>query len=356
MASDRFTVPIDATIRAAVACIDSNERGIAVVTDRDLRVIGTITDGDVRRCMLNGLGMDAPLREILEQKSRPRAARPVTASPDLPRTKLLEIMLEHSIRQVPIVDPDGRFLGLVTRDELLDTGRARVDAVVMAGGQGTRLRPLTADLPKPMLPVGERPLLEHILDQLRRSGITNVNVTTHYLADKIKEHFGDGQQYGLEINYVTEERPLGTAGAIGYLTPSESPLLVMNGDVLTGVDFRSMLSYHEEQKADLTVAVRRHEIQVPYGVIQANDGLVSSIEEKPTLALFVNAGIYLLEPRVAKTIPKGDRLDMTDVIGRLLAEGRRVASFPLREYWLDIGRPEDYRKANDDMAAGRVGG
>jgi NDP-sugar pyrophosphorylase family protein len=222
-------------------------------------------------------------------------------------------------------------------------------AVVMAGGYGTRLRPITEELPKPMLPIGDRPLLELTLQQLRDAGIKRVNLATHYKRDIIANHFGDGHNFGVKIRYVEEDQPLGTAGALGLIETSEDPLLVINGDVVTRVDFHAMLDFHRHHRADMTVAVRQHEVQLPHGVVETDGLAITGISEKPILRHFMNAGIYLLNPEMCRFVPSGRRYDMTDLISRLIAEGCRVVSFPIREYWLDIGQVEDYQKALRDF-------
>lgn len=223
----------------------------------------------------------------------------------------------------------------------------------MAGGYGTRLRPLTDDLPKPMLPVGTKPLLELIVEQLRVAGIRQVNVATHYRGEVITDHFKDGQDFGVEIRYVKEDQPLGTAGALSLLEESDEPLLVMNGDILTRVDFRAMLNFHREHNAELTVGVRQYEFRVPYGVVNTNGVDVTGISEKPVVRQFINAGIYLLNPLVRRVIPNGRPYDIPELIENLLKEKRCVVCFPIREYWLDIGKSDQYDQAKADMASGR---
>jgi len=227
-----------------------------------------------------------------------------------------------------------------------------VQAVVMAGGFGKRLRPLTDELPKPMLPVGGRPLMELIIEQLRDAGIQRMYVTTHYLPEKIKAHFGDGHAFGVEIEYIAEEKPLGTAGGISLIESPEVPLLVVNGDILTKVNFRAMLAYHRECNAALTLAVRKQGFDIPFGVVETEDGLVRRITEKPTYVYTVNAGIYLVSPQAHRMIPNDRRTDMTDLIARLIDERQPVASFMIREYWLDIGHYDDYMRAQQDIEHG----
>ncbi len=347
-------IPPSATIREAAACIDRATRGIALVTDGERRLLATVTDGDVRRAMLAGIGLDAPLAELLAHKqAAPSSAyrEPVTAPLGTDRSTLLHLMRERQVRQVPLIDHEGRVASLVTLDELLPEPVLPLEGVIMAGGFGSRLRPLTDDLPKPMLPVGDRPLLERIIEQMRRAGIRRVNITTHYLSEKITSYFGDGHALGVELHYVTEDSPLGTAGALSLMEPSNEPLLVINGDILTRVDFRSMLAFHREYGADLTVAVRPIEMQVPYGVAECDGPYLRRLTEKPAFTYLVNAGIYLLEPTVRRFVPAGRRFDMTDLIQRLLETGRIVANFPILEYWLDIGKHGDYAQAQEDVKA-----
>lgn len=344
----------DGPIRQAITCINQNAKGIVLVTDEERRLLGTISDGDVRRAVLAGESLDTPVSELLARKAGSPYPEPVTALAGTERAVLLRLMQERVVRQVPLLDGDKHVVDLVTLDELLPGPAVPLQAVIMAGGFGTRLYPLTEELPKPMLPVGDRPLMELIVEQLRQAGIRRVNVTTHYMAEKIVEHFGDGHDFGVELSYVAEDRPLGTAGALGLMQAPQEPLLVINGDILTQVDFRAMLVYHQEQKAELTVAVRKYDLNVPYGVVESDGAFVRGLVEKPVLSFFVNAGIYLLEPSVHQCIPNGQRFDMTDLIQRLLEEGRTVASFPVMEYWLDIGQPVDYERAQEDWRDGRL--
>ena len=255
----------------------------------------------------------------------------------------------HQVRQVPLVDAERRVVRLVRLSDLLPQDTQSVDAVVMAGGYGTRLQPLTNDLPKPMLPVGEQPLLENIIKQLRDAGIQQINLATHFQQDVIFEHFGDGGNFGVTINYVQEDQPLGTAGALGMLDIADKPLLVINGDILTQVDFQAMIDFHREHNADMTVGVRLHELRIPYGVVESDGIAVTSISEKPIIRHFINAGIYLLNPGVCRFVPAGEHYDMTDLILRLLSEHHHVVSFPIREYWVDIGSLDDYQQALVDL-------
>jgi dTDP-glucose pyrophosphorylase/CBS domain-containing protein len=343
------TVFLHSSIRETMSTIDRGTKGIALVLDEERRLLGTITDGDVRRALLASVDLNAPVSLLLKRKQNSPHPVPVTAPVGMEREALLVLMHDHDVRQLPLLDSDGRVVGLITMDELIPSDGLSLQAVIMAGGFGTRLRPLTEDTPKPMLPVDGRPIMQLIIEQLRQAGIKRVNITTHYQPEKITNYFGNGEAFGVELNYVSEGRPLGTAGALGLMEVSTEPLLVVNGDILTQVDFRAMLLYHQEYRADLTVGVRQYEMQVPYGVIECDDYRVQGVQEKPLLRFFVNAGIYLLSPSVYAYIPNGERFDMTDLIQRLLDEGRTVVSFPILEYWLDIGQHTDYEQAQVDM-------
>ena len=346
-------VPPDYSIRQVVACIDRNGKGIALITDESGRLLDTVTDGDVRRALLINQDMDAPVSDLLRLKPAGSNAKPITAPVGTDHADLLQLMQENVLRQVPLITNDGRVEALITLDELLPDQVLPLQAVIMAGGSGTRLRPLTDDTPKPMLTVGDRPLMELMIEQLRQVGIRQVNISTFHKSEKITEHFGDGSKFGVQLNYVTENRPLGTAGALGLMPEPQEPLLVINGDILTRVNFRAMLDYHKEHAAALTMAVRKYDLNVPYGVIESDGAVVKRLVEKPLLKFMVNAGIYLLEPLVFRYIPNGQTFNMTDLIQRLLDEGHRVASFPILEYWLDIGTHIDYEQAHQDFQNGR---
>lgn len=338
-----------ATVREAMECIDRNMRGIALVV-AGRKLVGTITDGDIRRAMLADLSLDAPVSVLLERQKELHEPRPMplTAPFGSAPAELIAIMRRYDVRQVPLVDDKGEVQDLALLDELVDVEGPPLRAVVMAGGFGTRLGELTRETPKPMLPVGDRPLLERIIEQLRDAGIGHVNLTTHYRAEEIAAYFGNGENLGVEIEYVSEDQPLGTAGALG-LIDSDRPILVMNGDILTRVDFKAMHRFHEEHVADMTIAVRPYEARVPYGLVEIDGSRILSIAEKPLARGFVNAGIYLINPDVCRLVSPGESLDMPQLIDRLLGDSRQVVGFPLREYWLDIGRIADYEQALSDV-------
>ena len=336
------------SLREALRCLDANGEGIALVVDSERKLLGTITDGDLRRATLAGLDIDQETVDSLLRRRTGKHARPVSAPVGANHIELLKKMKESGLRHIPLVDEKGTVHEIALMRELALDAELPVTAVVMAGGLGTRLRPLTETLPKPMLPVGDRPVMEHVLEQLHKVGISHVSITTHYKPEAIMQHFGDGRRFGVEISYVNEKEPLGTAGALGLLKPPEGPVLVINGDVLTQVNFRSMLAYHADNHAEMTVGVRKFDLQVPYGVVDMAGARVNRLDEKPTYSFFINAGVYLIEPTVFPMIKTQERLDATELIERLISQGKTVIGFPIHEYWLDIGRPDDYVRAKEE--------
>lgn len=341
----------DMPLSEAVDVLDRGGVGLLIIVDDSRKLLGVMTDGDHRRAILRHVPPDEPCINVATR-------HPVTAPSGISPAEALDIM-DHArgflVNHLTLVDEAGAVKGLILRSDLITSEETPVSAMVMAGGFGLRLRPMTADTPKPMLPVDGKPVMEHVLNHLKQAGIRRINVTTHYRPEKITDYFGDGKAMGLDIKYVPEERPLGTGGAVGLIEPSSEPLLVVNGDVLTGIDFSAMIDFHREHAADMTVAVRRYDFPVPFGVIECEHGYLTRFSEKPTLNFFVNAGIYLLQPAVQNLITPGEAFDMTDLIERLLKARRPVATFPIREYWLDIGQHADYERAQTEFAAGSGG-
>ncbi|MEO2010075.1 MAG: nucleotidyltransferase family protein [Pirellulaceae bacterium] len=337
----------DRTVRDAMTTIGEGQLGIVLLIDDSSKFLTTITDGDIRRAILRGVNVDASVMQVVEE-GRPRSAS-VTAGVHTSLEERWRIMEVAQVKHLPILNDCGQVVDLLLHDDPMHNEFLPVEAMIMAGGFGTRLRPLTEDIPKPMLPIDGQPLLERTVNQLRKAGICNINVSTHYKSDKITQYFGTGRKFGVNMKYLAEEQPLGTAGALGLIENIDKPLLVVNGDILTMVDFRSMFRFHCEQHADLTVGVRQYTVDVPYGVIRAEEGVVSQIQEKPKLEFLVNAGVYLVEPSVLGEIPTDERFDMTDLIEKLLLQDRPIVSFPIVEYWLDIGRMADFERAQEDI-------
>ncbi|MBM4002640.1 MAG: CBS domain-containing protein [Planctomycetes bacterium] len=333
------------TIREAMSRINRGARGIVLVVDAQQRLEHTVTDGDIRRAILAGDGLDQPISSLIARKP----SGPITAPCDLPVDQQVRRMQDHGVRQLPLIDARGRVTGMTFLEDLIrEPDSSSVQAVIMAGGFGKRLRPLTDQTPKPMLPIRGKPLMERTINRLKSAGIRNINITTCYLPEKISGYFGNGSQLGVDLHYVAEDQPLGTAGALGLLTSNQDTLLVLNGDILTSVDFRSMIEFHRHHNADLTVGVRQYGVEVPFGVVETQQGMVRSLREKPTVDFLVNAGIYLVEPSARSLIPQQRRFDMTELIQAMLHAGRNVMSYPIVEYWIDIGKLDDFQKAQQE--------
>jgi dTDP-glucose pyrophosphorylase len=345
----KFVVTQETRLREVILAIDRGAKGVALVVDEEQRLVATLTDGDMRRAILAGHDLQSSVTDLLSVLRVKGRMDPITAHAGTSRGEVLRLMSEHSIRHVPVIDGANRVQELATLEELTVNPKSPLRAVVMAGGFGKRLLPLTAETPKPMLKVGDRPLMEHVLAKLREAGIRQVKISTHYHAEKISSHFGNGEAYGIDLEYIRENVPLGTAGALS-LMQGDDPLLVINGDILTNVDFCAMRDFHDEYHAEMTVAVRQYCLDVPYGMVECEGMYITGLKEKPTLKILVNAGIYLLSPAARHFIPSGERFDMTQLVERLLDARRTVVSFPIWEYWIDIGRQEDFEQAQFDVA------
>ena len=351
-----FCVAATATIGDAVRCIDANGEGLAIVLTDDGHLMDTVTDGDVRRALLAGAALDAPVKALLEiGKRAPHDKGPVTAPKTLSDADLLQMMTEKVIRQLPLVDEHGELVDIAFMHELVEELEEDPVAILMAGGRGARLLPLTEKVPKPLLPIGDKPVMERIISQLREAGIKKMNVAVHHKSEQISSHFGNGSRFGVELTYVAEDKPLGTAGSLRALGQLTEPFIVINADIVTTLSYKALIAYHREHKADITVAVRRYEIAVPYGVLECDGPQINRLVEKPVTTVLVNAGIYLVEPRVTKLIPEDEHFDMTDLVSRVLESGGSVVAFPIHEYWLDIGRHEDYSSAQRAFREGLLG-
>jgi dTDP-glucose pyrophosphorylase len=335
----------DDKLERAVQVLEQEEIKIVLVVDESGKLLGTITDGDIRRSLLRHLTMGALLSQVM-------CKTPLVAHEGDDQSTLLAMMKSKGILQIPILNDDDVVIGLETRNHLQGEGRYDNPVFLMAGGFGKRLQPLTNDVPKPLLKVGNKPILETILLQLVESGFHNFYISTHYKAEMLQQHFGDGSRWGVNIHYVNEVTPLGTAGALGLLPENlpALPLLMMNGDLLTKVNFNKLLSFHTEQKSIATMCVREYDYQVPYGVIEMEQHQVTSITEKPIYNFFVNAGIYVLEPGLIQKVKGTEYLDMPQLITGEIEKGEKISSYPIYEYWLDIGRIEEYERANREAS------
>ncbi len=331
----------DISIRDALKIIDKSSKQICLVVENE-KLIGTLTDGDIRRGFLDGLGLDSPIKSIVFRT-------PTTCSAEDSREKILKIAITNKLHQIPIVDNKGRLVGLKEIDELLKPKSKTNSVVLMVGGLGTRLMPLTEDTPKPMLEVGGRPILQTIVEGFAKHGFINITMCLGYKSNVIQDFFKDGKAFEVNIDYIVEEKRMGTAGALTLLKKEfNEPFFVMNGDLLTNIDYEKMLDFHQINSSKATMCVRKYDIEVPYGVVSIDNENIVSIEEKPIHSFFVNAGIYLLEPECIDLIPKNEFYDMPTLFEKLIDVKEKTVSFPLKEYWLDIGRLEDFKKANID--------
>jgi len=337
------------TMQKAIEVLNEEALQIALVVNDDDQLVGILTDGDIRRGLLKHYGLDTAVNKFM-------FTTPTLASTDETRDQILKKMNSVGIMQIPIIDENKHIVGLETLQHLLEKKRFDNPVFLMAGGFGTRLQPLTDHTPKPLLTVGNKPILETILDQFIEAGFHNFYISTHYKAEMLREYFGDGTDWDVTISYIHENKPLGTAGALGLLPDGvpDMPVLMMNGDLLTKVDFSELLQFHMENGGEATMCVREYDFQVPYGVITANDHKVASIVEKPIHKFFVNAGIYVLSPEIINKIDGNSYLDMPHMLQEYIDSGGQVNIFPVYEYWLDIGRIDEYEQANTDMLNGVV--
>lgn len=333
------------SLRHALEVMDREALQIALVAAEGGRLLGVLTDGDVRRALLRGQLLEVPVSEVMH-------LNPITAAPNWSAARLLSKLEQHQLLQIPLLDDSGIIVGLKTLHGMLKRPRQDNPVFLMAGGFGTRLRPLTNTCPKPMLKVGERPLLEVIVNSYKSYGFHRFYVSTHFMPEIIRDHFGDGRELGVEITYVHESEPLGTGGALGLLPHDEIdlPLFMMNGDVLTTLNFLALLSHHEEHGGAATMCVREFEHQVPYGVITTDAGKVVEMVEKPIQRYNVNAGIYVLSPSVVHGVKRGTRIDMPTLLEQHISRNDVVNFFHIREYWLDIGRVEDFQRAQVEFS------
>lgn len=333
----------DASLESAIKVLDAGALRIALITDEKRKLLGTLTDGDIRRALLKHIPLHAAVSQAM-------CSTPRTAQKDWSRSRVLSVMENAELLQLPVVDSDGCVVGLETLHGLLEKRTIDNPVFLMAGGFGTRLRPLTQNCPKPLLKVGDKPVLELILEKFVDAGFYRFYISTHYLPQMIRDHFGDGSRWGVEIQYIHEEEPLGTGGALGLLPHDEIdlPFIMMNGDLLTTLDYVGLLGFHLKQDSTATMCVREYEYQIPYGVVEIDGINIHTMVEKPTHKCFINAGIYVVSPELMKSVSAGERIDMPTLLERQIALDKKVTIFPVHEYWLDIGRINDFERAQED--------
>ena len=335
-----------ASIEEAVRLIDLGSLRVALVVDEQGHLLGTVTDGDIRRALLKHIPMTNAVEEIMHKT-------PKVATVDTPREAVRAMMEQDDLLSIPVLN-NGKLVGLETLQHIVKRNRIENPVFIMAGGFGKRLSPLTDNCPKPLLKVGDKPILETILEGFIQSGFYRFYISTHYKSEMIRDYFGDGSKWGVEIEYVHEESPLGTGGALGLLPKDipQMPLIMMNGDIMTKVDYAALLDYHNDNSSVATMCVMEYEYQVPYGVIEAKGDRIVGIVEKPVHKFFVNAGIYVISRELVQSTDANISVDMPTLLEKQIEQDAMVSMFPVHEYWLDVGKMNDFERAQRDFLDG----
>lgn len=331
------------TILRALELLDLHALRIVLVVDENNHLLGSITDGDIRRGLLKGQDLHASVESVMHTS-------PYSIEEDkLTNRQIFEIMREKRYLALPVIK-DGQLVNIITLDDLIRTKRKENPVFIMAGGFGTRLRPLTDKCPKPMLPIGGKPLLDTIILSLKEQGFYRFYISTHYLPEVIQNYFGNGEKFDIQIQYVHESEPLGTGGALSLLPPQEVnlPFIVINGDVLTNMNFSKLIDFHISQNAVATMCVREFQYQIPYGVVNSEQNNIKSMTEKPSYYFDINTGIYVISPELLAQV-EAQFIGMPTILEQQISKAQKVASYPLHEYWLDIGHMEDYNRAQRDI-------
>ena len=341
-----ISIDLLANALTAMQIIDSGGAQIALVVDSQKCLVGTLTDGDIRRALLNGESIESPVERIMN-----RCFRYVRRGDDI--SAVLQMMRSEALLQIPVLDDKGRVVELLLLQDLIAPARIPNPVVIMAGGRGTRLRPYTENCPKPMIHVDGKPMLEIILEACISSGFHKFYFSVNYLKEQIIDHFGYGDAWGVSIDYLIEDQPMGTAGSLQFLPSTlKDPFLVMNGDVLTRFDLIRLLRFHSEHDAVGTLCVREHTTTVPFGVVQTKGAELSGFIEKPSYRQLVNAGVYVIDPKLLSLLPPRQVTDMPLLLQNAQLAGHRVVVCPIHEYWIDVGRPEALRQAHHDWSTG----
>ncbi len=339
---DEVKLDKNASIKEALQIIGNGAIQIAIILDNNGELYGTLSDGDIRRGLLNGLNLDSPISSIIFKN-------PTCAKISHTKDQVIQIAVSKKINQIPIINEDGKVLGIKLLNDLIKPENKKNKVILMVGGLGLRLRPYTNHTPKPMLKVGNKPILEIILENFLEYGYSNFIMCTNYKSEVIKDYFGDGKKFGVKIEYIIEKQRMGTAGALSLLREKpDEPFFVMNGDLLTTLNFEHLHNFHISNNSEGTMCVREYNIQIPFGVVNIENDKINSIEEKPTKTYFVNAGIYMLNPSILEYVPTKKPLDMPTLFEQII-KNKNASVFPLREYWTDIGHTQEYFKANEDF-------
>jgi dTDP-glucose pyrophosphorylase len=328
-------LPMSANIGHVIRNLDQVAIKIVMIVDDTGALEGTVCDGDIRRGLLKGLDLNSSISSIIQRS-------PLVVPAEMGQEMVIQLMAANKILQIPIVDEQRRIKGLHLWEQVVAPSKRPNLMVIMAGGIGTRLRPHTENCPKPLLSVGGKPMLEHIIERAKLEGFNQFVLAVHYLGHMIEAHVGTGERLGVHIDYLREPAPLGTAGALGLLTPPPAiPFVVTNGDVITDIRYGDLLDFHMRQAAAATMAVRVHEWQHPFGVVQTQGIEIVGFEEKPVARTQINAGVYALDPSALQLLRVNEPCDMPKLFERLQAQSRRTVAYPMHEPWLDVGRPDD---------------
>tara|TARA_B100000795_G_C22731076_1_gene411399 strand:+ start:5 stop:1066 length:1062 start_codon:yes stop_codon:yes gene_type:complete len=340
-------IKVSDSLEKTISVLNDGTLGVALVVDDNNKLLGTVTDGDIRRAILKHFDMSALVENFMNNN-------PITSLKTDSRQAVLAKMRTKDLLHMPITDKNNVLVGLETLQNLIDNKQYDNPVFLMAGGFGSRLHPLTEHTPKPLLKVGTQPILETIIGRFIKAGFHKFYISTFYKAFKIHEYFGDGSDWGISIEYVNEVKPLGTAGSIGLLPKNlpNLPILMMNGDVLTNMNFEHLLEFHEKQKGIATMCIREYNIQIPFGVVNFENHNAKSFLEKPVKKFFVNAGVYVFDSDLIDKVKEGEYIDMPNLLEQQMKEGGNVSVFPIHEYWKDIGHLEEYLSVNDSFNNG----
>jgi dTDP-glucose pyrophosphorylase len=336
----KAVISANASLRDAAKNLTESALRIVLVVDAAEKLLGTVSDGDIRRGLLRGLTLDSDIKEILRKN-------PLVAPEGMSQSLIRQLMAANKVQQIPETDTEGRVVCLHTWDEVLTTPSISNKMVIMAGGKGTRLRPYTESCPKPMLLVGGKPMLQHIIERARDEGFFEFLLSVNYLAHMIEEYFGDGNGFDVTIEYIREESPLGTSGSLSLIGKLvDEPFVVTNGDVITDIRYSDLLEFHKRQESIATMAVRLHEWQHPFGVVQLDGLNIIALEEKPIARTYINAGVYALSPVALQELKYGESCDMPTLFERLRASSHKTIAYPMHEPWMDVGRQDDLSAVN----------
>jgi len=340
----RAILPVDASIEQAIRNLDLVAIKIVLVVNENGELVGTVSDGDIRRGLLKGLGLTSSIVSVIHRNA-------LLVPPEMGREMVMQLMVANKIQQIPVVNEQRHVVGLHLWSEIATPPTRSNLLVIMAGGMGTRLRPHTENCPKPLLPVAGKPMLEHIIERAKLEGFNHFVLAIHYLGHMIESYFGNGERMNIRIDYLREQAPLGTAGALGLLHPQpEVPFVVTNGDVITDIRYGELLDFHVRHNASATMAVRVHEWQHPFGVVQTEGVDIVGFEEKPVARTHINAGVYVLNKEALDVLCANERCDMPTLFARLQAKNKRTVAYPMHEPWLDVGRPDDLVEAGANLS------